>query len=259
MVPEGLATGNTLEWGREIERLTLRAAAMTFPRGSDGHAAQCAGRLRNELLQVGHDRRGAAWCGIELEQRELGIVRARDLAVAEHTRDLPNAAEPSREEPLHRVLGARVQVQSPRTVDATRRNRGVWSEARLEGPQMRLLSRDGDRDRRLHFEIAARIEAVAKSAQQVGAAFRHREVGGHATSLYLVACERSAPLHRRRPRKSLAASSTWTASSRTNPTRRSALPSRKLRRKLRKRSSRSRSLAIARSAKRWSGRASPPG
>ena len=45
---------------------------------------------------------------VPLEQRELGLVPAAELVVAEHAADLIDVATAGREQALHRELGRRV-------------------------------------------------------------------------------------------------------------------------------------------------------
>ena len=142
-------------------------------------AAQCPRRIRDQLLQVGHDRRGRAGRCVELEQGELRVVRARDLAVAEYARELPDAREAARQQSLHRVLGAGVEMEEPRAFDPAGGDGVVRREQGGERPQVGLLPGDRHRDGRLDLEIAAAVEPVAQRAQERGTAAREGGIGGH--------------------------------------------------------------------------------
>ena len=67
-------------------------------------------RVAQQRLDVVHQARVVEADSIPLEQRELGLVPAAELVVAEHAADLIDVAAAGREQALHRVLGRRVQI-----------------------------------------------------------------------------------------------------------------------------------------------------
>ena len=169
---ESFAAGDALE--RRSERDLVCAATMAFPR------RRRPGELRDQVFQIGHDRIGAARRGVELEQRELGIVRSRYFAVAEDARELVAARETGpRKQPLHRVFGAGVQVQLFAIVHTAGWNRRIGREDRLERSQMRLLPGEGHRDRRLDLEVSERRQPVAERAGHGRAGGSHLGGGRH--------------------------------------------------------------------------------
>ena len=91
---------------------------------------------------------------VELQHRELGVVLGADAFIAEVAVDLVHAVEPTDYQPLQ----VKLRCDAHREWDVESVVVG------LEGPG-RSAACDGVQHRRLYFEVATRIEEVAKSSQ----------------------------------------------------------------------------------------------
>ena len=146
--------------GSDADRLLERfrvAHACNAAVADDG--AQEVTDLRHELPIVPAD-------AIPLEHRELGLVPAAELVVAEHAAQLVDVAAACREQPFHRVLGRSVQVVEPRAETARARRDAFEREVRDAGRGQR---------RRLDLEHAARREESADQRVDLGSAAQGRE------------------------------------------------------------------------------------
>ena len=118
--------------------------------------------LGQRRLGVGHDAVVVGVRPVELQHRELGVVRARDLAVPERLAELEDGRAAVGEQALHRVLGAGVQVERAAVPDARLRDEG-----HLERVDVRLHARRRDEHRRLDLDVAgAREEAPERGVHR---------------------------------------------------------------------------------------------
>ena len=119
--------------------------------------AHLALRRRQPDLEVLHDPVVVRVRPVELEQRELGVVGLRDLPVPIHLADLEDRAAPVREQALHRVFRAGVQVEVPPPPHP-----GLRHERDLEGHDVRLHAGRRHQRRRLHLLEATASEAATE-------------------------------------------------------------------------------------------------
>ena len=126
----------------ELDRL-----AAVLDRRPARHVARQAGE---HLLGEDHEVLVRRIGLIELEHGELGVVARRETLVAEDARELEDPLEPSDDEPLQVQLGRDAQVE----VDAE--GVVVRGEGAGHGPPG-----DGLHHRRLHLDVAARVEEAA--------------------------------------------------------------------------------------------------
>ena len=184
------------------QRLAHREPLVGAARERIRRAERVGGRGQH-VLQVGHHRPVVGLRAVELEEGELGVVVTADLAVPEDLADLEDGARALGEEPLHRVLGAGVEVERPRTPDI-----GLGDEGDLEGSDVRLHPRRGDEERGLDLQVAQGAQPLTQRALErlAGARGRpsprigHPECGRYSPALHASTPSIARP--RARPRSS---------------------------------------------------------
>jgi len=155
---EGSTGGLGDELGQRGAAPRRRQVEVTPAVAQLGGLQQLVGQPRHQLFGEGHQVGVVEVGGVQLEQRELGVVPGGQPFVPEHPPDLEDPLEAPHHQPLEVQLRRDAQVQ----VDV---ERVVVGDERLGG----RATRDGLEHRGLHFHEPAVLEPATHEAQQAAA------------------------------------------------------------------------------------------